>query len=184
MSWFFGNTEKNKEEDPISIFWLKDKTKYEIPSQEMFDQFKVIVMSQENDGWTNKLNEDKLKVWTKEASNSKINMLKVSVDFDVEASYFHEMIKDDYFFLKASTGDLFLDWNLVHQIDKNNIITYCKKSLLKNILVSFKSPFGIISGRDFLALKSYNAKDSEYVTLIRSVIMDDVPDKPGENIFG
>jgi hypothetical protein len=131
MSWFYGKNE-TKEEDPISIFWLKDKTNYEIPSQEMFDKFKVTVMSQENDGWTNKLNEENLKVWTKEASNSKVNMLKVSVDFDVDASYFHDMIKDDYFFLKASTGDLFLDWNMVNQIDENNIITYCKTIVFHN----------------------------------------------------
>ena len=57
-------------------------------------------------------------------------MLKVAADFDCEASYFHDMIKDDYFFLKASTGDLFLDWKMINQIDENNIVTYCTEFFL------------------------------------------------------
>eukprot|EP01080_Neovahlkampfia_damariscottae_P010493 gene10493-3014_t len=168
MSWFgFGGNDakKTEQEDPLRQFLLSDKTKYEIPSTELFEKFKVVVLSKENDGWSQKLNEENLKVWTKESSNSKVNMLKVSVDFDVEASYFHQMIKDDHFFLKASTGDLFSNWKLIKQIDDNNIISY----------FSFKSPVGIMSGRDFVALKSYNATDTDFVTLIRSVEIDEVP---------
>ena len=127
MSWFgFGSSNNTQHQiDPMEQFLLDDKTKYELPTKELFEKFKEIVKSKENDGWTQKLNDETLKVWTKEASNSKVNMLKVAADFDCEASYFHDMIKDDFFFLKASTGDLFLDWKMINQIDENNIVTYC-----------------------------------------------------------
>eukprot|EP01080_Neovahlkampfia_damariscottae_P002139 gene2139-2005_t len=121
-----------------------------------------------NDSWTQHVKDENLKVWTKEATNSKVNILKVKAEFEVPPLLLFKLIRDDEYFMKCG-DDMFKEWKNVDIIDEDNTISY----------FAFNSPIGIISGRDFITLRSYHTGNGEHVILIRSVVKDDIPQKEG-----
>jgi len=135
MTSWFGGSVKTTEPNPIDEFLLKDKKNYEIPKEELFEKFKKMVTSS-SDSWTKQVKEEKLKVWTKEASNSKVNIIKVRAEFEVKSDVLFKLIRDDEYFIKTTTDEMFKDWKNIDIINEENTVSYCNLITLNSKITS------------------------------------------------
>eukprot|EP01080_Neovahlkampfia_damariscottae_P007688 gene7688-12154_t len=163
-------TEKTKEteqKDPMEPFVLKDMKDYTPPSVDLFMYFKDFI-TKDDDGWHKVLNSENCTVSTKESKFCKVNVIRIRSEFEHDASWIADLVKDDKFFMLKAADDLFLEWKEVKKIDENNTVNY----------FASKAPLRIIAPRDFLTFRNYyTSPEGEEMILIRSVLHDDFPEK-------
>eukprot|EP01080_Neovahlkampfia_damariscottae_P008389 gene8389-214_t len=158
-------TNSDKDAKTLKKFYLLDKEKYSVPSEDLFKEFKELLLNHDKT-WHQNLKEDDIQVWTKGSEVSSVKILKSLTTWQHTAKYMFEMITNHEFFVKNCAEDLYISMNLVEKIDENNCILH----------YAYKSPISLLNPRDFLTFRNYYQNGDEYTIIVRSIVHKDCPE--------
>jgi len=142
--------------------------KYELATKQNFDDFRAAVDSDTN--WNVVLDKPDIKVWDQAVPNEAINNVKMWAHLkDIPASVVYDVIHDPDYRLEWD-NNMAEGYN-IEQLDPYNDVGY----------YAGKSPFFIVSGRDFCNERSWwvNKDKTEYIIINHSVLHPKCPEKKG-----
>eukprot|EP01080_Neovahlkampfia_damariscottae_P008076 gene8076-12537_t len=167
MNYFFGSSKKSSEGGPnIKQLLYEDLQNLETPDENYYQTLKSELLNDHED-WNLSHESEAVSIWLLNTKYTSSKVMRLKTNFKEEPELLFKLLSEDIYFTQKFADKLFLQWDLIKDLDQDNILCY----------YSMKMPHGFLDSRDFVLMRSKYKTDSEGFIVLRSVHHDDYPEK-------
>jgi hypothetical protein len=131
MNYFFGSNKTSPSEDSPNIKKLlfDDNKNHQTPDETFYQNLKSELLKDHSD-WNLAHDSEIVSIWLLNTNYSSSKVMKLKTNFKEKPELLFKLFCEDIYFTKKFADKLFLDWQLISDLDENNILCYCKNSFL------------------------------------------------------
>ena len=129
MNFLFGSNKKTSTEGSpdIKSLLFDDLLNHDTPDEKFYSNLKSEILNNHED-WTLSHESEIVSIWLLNTEYKSSKVMKLKTNFKEEPELLYKLFCEDLYFTQKFADKLFLQWDLIKDLDKNNILCYCNLS--------------------------------------------------------